>query len=828
MNRALLTFIQLLLCLNFVEIHADLMDLISEASCAARCFNLFIESLIEPDKQFLQRHPELTEPHCISQKGECSLCLEVCQWPRSRTEKCKEACDLFFSETEHQKNSRTEPVCLESCTFAQTLYKRADELTRGQLTMFCPRAESWPTNCRPTCQKDSDCHPRGLHKCCPTPMCNEVTALEQSVNRTWVNACSVGVPSDTGVPFVPGRPIVKQTEVMPQNVLPATSGELTGPTQYQLQLDWPDYYQNNFSQLNDWGPKQYPAVFLVQLRLFHDPSATVNFGVHGPVSLNVQALPTVEATSFTDRFFGEWQSLVWTTRLGAVLSDLKPSTWYQFRLMALSTMGYGGWSEASQPIRVLTRPVPPSIPRNLTEVRSRIFEQHVDVTIQWQEPDQGNLPLKKYQITWRRYYGFSGDDRSSFTEYEANVPGDTTVYTIQNLKPGSAYRVEVRAVSVFEGKELKSRPANLYVTTIPVPVRQAERVEPEHLSDTSDPCRCGYATQSVISVDQPFFENQILKAKLSLKLDDGNLASKYVIEWTPRVCIETAAYSGTKDYLAQRQIIKGIELLQFMLTRLLFQCHYKVTVQLNEPDSETETQQSWTTCFCTPSCHSVVTRTGPAPINCTEPAQTEIFEPMKLTYSILPTVATTISTAANTESSEASVNSALVQPLSTTQRADTDHSSRETYDAVVKWYPLGASTQMRGRLRPSQNRRVTKQVSHTGVRGVRVTWGPRIFEPIRLEAYQQGLKPYLDPERAQSKVVDPRLSTLLLRGLQKEILYIVHVQTIGEHMDGPVSTLLFAFPNETPMRSSHFRPRIHLPLIVPLCILILIPRLIST
>ncbi|VEL39423.1 unnamed protein product [Protopolystoma xenopodis] len=86
-----------------------------------------------------------------------------------------------------------------------------------------------------------------------------------------------------------------------------------------------------------------------------------------------------------------------TTKLGAVLSDLSPGTWLQFRLVAVSSAGPGGWGPPSRPMRVLTPPQLPSPPRNLTEGTSRIYDNRVDVSVNWVAPLHSNMPLKKYQ-----------------------------------------------------------------------------------------------------------------------------------------------------------------------------------------------------------------------------------------------------------------------------------------------------------------------------------------------------------------------------------------------------------------------------------------------
>ncbi|KAA3682325.1 uncharacterized protein DEA37_0001977 [Paragonimus westermani] len=122
-----------------------------------------------------------------------------------------------------------------------------------------------------------------------------------------------------------------------------------------------------------------------------------------------------------------------------------------------------------------------------------------------------------------------------------------------------------------------------------------------------------------------------------------------------------------------------------------------------------------------------------------------------------------------------------------------------TFSALVKWYSVidlpsytGSEARRTFRALPPSGHHPSNQL--TDIRGVRITWGPRLYEPVRMESYHNGMRPLMDPERTQSKVLDPRLSNFLLRGLQADTLYIVQVQQIGERMDGPTSTVFFSIP----------------------------------
>ncbi|TPP64566.1 hypothetical protein FGIG_03794 [Fasciola gigantica] len=548
------------------------------------------------------------------------------------------------------------------------------------------------------------------------------------------------------VPLVPGQPAVKQVEIIPDPESASVGLQTTVPQQYQVELDWLDYYNRTAAQTFGWSTTYYPAVFLVQLRLFHDPSASVDFFEHAnPTSL--------EPSSIADRLFGEWRNLVWTTKLGAVLSDLTPGTWYQFRLLALSSEGHGGWGQPSWPIRVRTRPEPPMSPRNLTEAKTRIFENNVDVTINWQSPKMVTHPLKKYQ--------------------------DKTTYTIQNLKPATSYKIEVKAVSVFEGKELKSHPISLYLNTIPIPSKQSEN---DHSFNVNDTCSCRDKTHPEITVLRIYHENQQLKATIRVNLESETQRRKqYVVDWVPRVCIESQSNAAQDDYVPQRQTVRGSELSMVTLDNLRFQCHYKVIIKPTSDRKESNSHREWFTCFCTPSCQSVFLNSNTPPPNCSILSISETLQPMQLTYTVFPESQTA------TESARNSLIKTDSQQIS----------SAKTYNAVLKWAPLPVAVDVESKrsFRALNNVRTSKHTSASSIRGVRVTWGPRIYEPVALEAYQNGLFPHLDPESAQSKVVDPKSSTFILKGLERETLYIVQVQPIGDHSDGPTSTIFFAIPS---------------------------------
>ncbi len=69
---------------------------------------------------------------------------------------------------------------------------------------------------------------------------------------------------------------------------------------YQLELDWPEYYNHNdTADAPDW---QFPVVFLVQVRLFRD--------LGGSIFSDQEAFGD---ELFQDELFSPWRSLVWVS-----------------------------------------------------------------------------------------------------------------------------------------------------------------------------------------------------------------------------------------------------------------------------------------------------------------------------------------------------------------------------------------------------------------------------------------------------------------------------------------------------------------------------------
>ncbi|KAL5111192.1 Anosmin-1 [Taenia crassiceps] len=788
---------------------ADITDMIGEAICAAQCLTNFTLSLDEPERSFLSQRPDLTEPHCLSKRSNCSLCLEVCRWPQQNISSCESSCkQLEASALQMLPNSPLEihrRTCLEACAFLHTNRRDRAAVVSGQLPASCPLPTSWPdgSTCQPhqSCTTDADCGHGSLAKCCrfdacllehqsPPPSPSMLYRLARGGGPSTLHrplpptGFCMRITNDTafayrGVAPVPGRPSVRQTAM--------TLGE---QDVYKLELDWPDYYNlSRPASSPDWI---HPAVFLVQVRLFRDLGDQV-FGDQSEFGDEI----------FQEELFSEWRSLVWTTKVGAVLSDLSPGTWYQFRLKAASGAGFGGNGRPSRPIKLMTLP---EAPRNLTESNLRIHSNKVEVKLQWEPPAYGSAPVKFYRISWKKYAPMDMDD-NSLGEYGAKVPKKVLTYTLQDLEPGTSYKVQVTSVAVVDGKEWSSSPVTRFIKTVPVPSKEYPiSVINYYYHTEAGRCRCGDSPENRNFIQPAFFEGGVLKVHLTIP---RHLLAQYFgssvkdttifqLLWSPHVCIETP--NSEVGFTNTPTVIKvyAANLSDVNLENLQFQCHYKLQIRMTEVSPKIESKNSLDLCFCTPSCTEVVVRSGPGPRNCSFADVLVPHRPVDVGYRLFPTEANQRHPIA---SGVAAISSqSETEPIFPVRNAFKTSASKSLgFDAIIFWKPhpdMVMATEGIGRSTKYINPKVHPfSEARRQLRGYRVIWGPRLVEPIEPDMYSNGIAPQLDPERTESKVVDSKVHNVILRNLEPDTLYIVQVQTIGAHGDSPVNAVFFTTPS---------------------------------
>ncbi|VDM18227.1 unnamed protein product [Hydatigera taeniaeformis] len=815
---------------------ADITDMIGEAICAAQCLTNFTLSvrlddlfmvvtsynrqsgapyggprptdiigrctlffqLDIPERNFLSQRPDLTEPHCLSKRSNCSLsrtffiffsASKFADGPDKISQRVNRLANslndfitvvilepfLFTSQESELQMLPNSPLevhrrtCLEACAFSHTNQRERAAVVTGQLPASCPLPSSWPdgSTCQPhqSCTTDADCGHGSLSKCCRFDACLvEHQPLPPSPSILYRLARGGGpsnlhrplpptgfcmrISNDTafahrGVPPVPGRPSVRQTAM--------TLGE---QDVYKLELDWPEYY--NLSRRSDAPEWIYPAVFLVQVRLFRDLGDPL-FGDQNEFGDEI----------FQEELFSEWRSLVWTTKVGAVLSDLSPGTWYQFRLKAASGAGFGGNGRPSRPVKVVALP---EAPRNLTESNLRIYSNKIEVKLRWEPPAPGSVPVKFYRVSWKKHIPMHIED-NSLGEYEAKVPKKVLAYTLQDLEPGTVYMVQVTSVAVVDGKEWSSPPVKHFIKTVPIPSKEYS-----------------------LSV---FVYPIIVTHYFGPSVKDATI---FRLLWSPHVCIETPNSEVGLTNTPAVMNVYAADLSGMDLENLRFQCHYKLQIRMAEESVKMTSKNSLELCFCTPSCTEVVVRSGPGPRNCSFADILVPHRPVDVGYRLFPTEANQrhpIISGGAAISSQSEMG-----PIFPVRNAFKTGSGQSVgFDAIIFWKPHPDMA-----LETEDVERSTNYVNPMALpfseirrqsRGYRVIWGPRLVEPIEPDMYSNGIAPQLDPERTESKVVDSKVHNVILRNLEPDTLYIVQVQTIGAHGDSPVNAVFFTTPSRS-------------------------------
>ena len=113
--------------------------------------------------------------------------------------------------------------------------------------------------------------------------------------------------------------------------------------------------------------------------------------------------------------------------------DLRPASWFQFRILSRSWAGWGPPSEPSKRVQTLKdKPEAPGIP-----IIHRVGVS--DIRFEWSHPYDNGAPIDKYEVQFRKST-FNGIWVTS------NVhKGDEVLSTVNDLEPRTKYRVRVRA-----------------------------------------------------------------------------------------------------------------------------------------------------------------------------------------------------------------------------------------------------------------------------------------------------------------------------------------------------------------------------------------------
>ncbi|CAH8512388.1 unnamed protein product [Schistosoma intercalatum] len=535
-----------------------------------------------------------------------------------------------------------------------------------------------------------------------------------------------------------------------------------------IKLSWSVQYQNITSTMN-------PIVFILQIRI-------------------------CICKVFDENYASTWQTLIMTHEFGANLEAFEPGRLYQFRIAAVSIHGTKGFGLSTDAYpRDPVRPSPPGSPRNVTDSMWRLYSSgKISLLLKWQPPVRSDLPLTEYLITWSIDHGYlhtDGQTLEALIQFTQTINPERTECILDNLKPATSYKIQVRAISYWHGfGNLESQPNTIFLSTQSIhPAFHQQIVNPIQIYTTpntiklpteftfkskSSNCECGDGPQPLV-LKKIFYENHNLKAVLQINMTIKT-ENTTIIQWYPQVCIDSN--NLILDTLPSTILLKSKDK-RVILENLHFNCRYDVRVRVYPANLDAkyvtmvesvvhvQNQQFdvivYVGCFCTPSCSNVIKKEGRLPDNCILPALGPPSPPTKVQVIHI---------------SDLNYRISWIQPMTNSDRNVNEHSS------------LSSSVN-------KLNKNSTKY---------RIMWAPRIKEPVDESMYNDeiGFSPIMDLQQIDVRVIDKDQTWIILNQLKPNTLYIVHVQTLlvshngMERQSDPVS-VYFTTICDKQMKSSY-------------------------
>uniref|UniRef100_I3JUM3 Anosmin 1b n=1 Tax=Oreochromis niloticus TaxID=8128 RepID=I3JUM3_ORENI len=341
-----------------------------------------------------------------------------------------------------------------------------------------------------------------------------------------------------------------------------------------------------------------------------------------------------------------WATVAMTLSEDAILSDLRPQRWYQFRVAAINSHGSRGFTTPSKHYISSKDPSPPEPPMNVrvsnqtlnwtgpqsaSQFTERSMESGVTVAVllRWEPPKEGDLPVHNYRITWMSRHTHAAQKHKHTLQAQTHtVASNTHIRPAQSrtpaqgrkesnsrvtqgaqcevwlhgLPPATSYLLSVQTVAYWGQKRLKSPRAQLVFTTIPHAGNESKHIFLQ-CKKSKIVQRGGVIPVALgnlrLEVAAPHYHNNQLQVKVFWKWPQHarqRQAGPYILRWRPHTC------STNVTSTERTTTVQGTH---HTITGLLFACKYRVAVALKaDPRSEAV---AWLT---TPTCSSVRVRGG--------------------------------------------------------------------------------------------------------------------------------------------------------------------------------------------------------------------------
>ncbi|XP_057698156.1 anosmin-1b isoform X1 [Corythoichthys intestinalis] len=363
-----------------------------------------------------------------------------------------------------------------------------------------------------------------------------------------------------------------------------------------------------------------------------------------------------------------WITVAMTLSEDALLSDLRPQRWYQFRVAAVNSQGSRGFTTPSKHHISNKDPSIPGPPINIrvsnqtlvqitsqagshfTGSRARGIGITVAVYIHWDPPQEGDLPVQNYRVTWmsrHRTQNITHPTQENKHELHKNLhtrfiqpqvhqqskKGSNSRVTqgvqcelwLHGLLPDTFYVLSVQSVAYWGQKRLKSPRAHTVFTTMSYKGEDLSNELPSASSSLSpsQPLSPSLSSSSFSSsspdlplfsslphpespldhavpsdlrleVAAPHYHNGQLQVKAFWKRSNharNRHPGPYILRWRPHTC--STNVTGTEG-------TANVQGTHYTITGLLFACKYWVAVAMTT-DAELEAV-AWVT---TPTCSSI-------------------------------------------------------------------------------------------------------------------------------------------------------------------------------------------------------------------------------
>uniref|UniRef100_A0A5K4F5H1 Putative anosmin n=1 Tax=Schistosoma mansoni TaxID=6183 RepID=A0A5K4F5H1_SCHMA len=687
--------------------------LFARARCKANCLRLFNNP--EESKAFRrtwnnEKFNDLDWSTCFANSHErCSSdCFRTCDLPPTEClSHCSDkiiGCQIGCFLIE--QTCENQPGECSNSNYLMNDLNRTPSINQNNQTQYNGRKYPVVNDCANNCQLD-----------CKVPLqtCCKYKCPQLSTDSIYNK-------------LVPPRPILLNS------IVSSTNANI-------IKLSWSSQYQNITSTMN-------PIVFILQIRI-------------------------CICQVFDESYASTWKTLIMTHEFGANLEAFEPGRLYQFRIAAVSIYGTRGFGLGTNAYpRDPIRPSPPGPPRNVTDSMWRLYSSgKVNLLLKWQPPVQSDLPLTEYLITWSIDHGYlhtDGRTLEALIQFTRTINAERTECILDNLKPATSYKIQVKATSYWHGfGNLESQPNTIFLSTQSIhPAFHQQIVSPVQIYATpntiklpkeftlkskSSDCDCGNGPQPLV-LKKIFYENHKLKAILQINMTIKT-ESTALIQWYLQVCVDSN--NPILDTLPSTILLKSKDKI-VILENLHFNCHYGVRVRvypatldakyitMMESLVHVQNQQFdgivYIGCFCTPSCSNVINKEGQLPDNCILPDLGSPSPPTKVQVIHIDSLNYRIS---------------WIKPMTTMDKVTRDVDKHSSLSSSVNKIN-GNSTKYR------------------------VMWAPRIHEPVDESMYNDeiGFSPIMDLRQIDIKVIDQDQTWIVLNQLKPNTLYIVHVQPL--------------------------------------------------